>query len=145
MLCFEADESHFPPQQEVLITLLFCSWQHTQQKLCSSSVLNLIGICCVSALFESVHWMLPSGKAIIISALSLSLVQGPASSQRASCAEKHTMDLIGALFTSLMIKHFWITNNICSVCLRYFKSENWVLTQPTSLILFWVYTTAAER
>lgn len=22
-----------------------------------------------------------------------------------------------------MIKHFWITNNICSACLRYFKSE----------------------
>lgn len=55
------------------------------------------------------------------------------------------MDLIGALFTSLMIKHFWITNNICSACLRYVKPENWVPTQPTSLILFWVYTTAGKR
>lgn len=115
----------------------FCSIPDDTRRgnLCSLSVFNLIGIRWVSASFESVHWMLPSGKAIIISTPSLCCSRLCFFSKSALDKKKKkthtpTMDLIGAVFTSLMIKCFWITNNLCSVC-------HW--------LYFWVIITASKR
>lgn len=94
----------------------------------------LIGTCWLSASGESVLWMPPSGKAIIISVLSLSFVRGSASPQKASwaeriCSGRHVRSVYKAN------DHTFWANTASSRRLSRFEAQQSTPTTAASLIL----------